>query len=246
MKVVGVIPCRWQSSRFPGKSLAEICGKPMVWHVWKQARKAEVIDQLVVATDDDRIYDVCNQFGIEAVFTKQCHKTGTDRVSEVAEKVAGDIFVNIQGDEPLINPAGIDIVASHQVRQTDITISNGYTLITADSDVDNHNVVKVITDRESRALAYSRSRIPFSKEAAAVYKRQLGLYAMSRDSVLDFGNLQPGYLEASEGVEMYRFLENGYRIKMIEVDDKGSIPVDLPEDIQRVERFVKEQGIKDV
>ncbi|VAX23712.1 3-deoxy-manno-octulosonate cytidylyltransferase [hydrothermal vent metagenome] len=244
MKTVGVIPCRWESSRFPGKPLAEICGKPMLWHVWKQASKSSVIEQLVVATDDERIYDVCNEHRFDVVYTSKSHQTGTDRVSEVAEKVSGDIFVNIQGDEPLIDPEGIDAVASCLARQKEILITNGYTLITSKDDIDNPNVVKVITDRDNCALAYSRSRIPYQKEARSVYKRQLGLYAMTREAMLSFGKLERRYIEATEGVEMYRFLENGYRIKMVEVDDRNSIPVDLPEDVERVESFIKRMEAK--
>lgn len=245
MKIVGVIPCRWASSRFPGKPLAQIADKPMMWHVWKQAAKSTVLDKLVIATDDNRIYDACNELDLDAVYTRQSHKTGTDRVGEVAEKVSGDIFVNIQGDEPLIDPAGIDAVASSLVRQKDIAICNGYTPMTDDADVDNPNVVKVITDRKGYALAYSRSRIPYGKEANPIYKRQLGLYAMTREAVLRFGRLDSGYLENSEGVEMYRYLENGYRVLMVEINDSGSIPVDLPGDIQRVEQYMVEHGWTD-
>ncbi|MBT6230845.1 MAG: NTP transferase domain-containing protein, partial [Candidatus Scalindua sp.] len=148
MKVIGVIPCRYKSSRFPGKPIAKICGKPMVWHVWNQAKKTKYVDKLIVATDDNRIYDVCYQYGIESIMTADNHNTGTDRVAEVAERIEGDIFVNIQGDEPLIEPDGIDKVVSEIVSNDKVNIANAYSLIENMSDLVNGNVVKVITSKD--------------------------------------------------------------------------------------------------
>ena len=241
MKVIGVIPCRYKSSRFPGKSIAMICEKPMIWHVWNQARKTENIDRLIVATDDNRIYDVCYQYGIESVMTSDNHKTGTDRVAEVAGRIEGDIFVNIQGDEPLIDPSGIDRVISEIVNNDKEDIVNAYSVINDLGDLVNGNVVKVITSIDGSALAYSRSPIPYPKEFNPVYKRQIGLYAIKRDVILKFSSLSRGYLELSEGVEMFRYLENGYKIKMVEISDNGSIPVDVADDILRVESMLKKR-----
>ena len=241
MNVVGVIPCRYKSSRFPGKPIAMIFGKPMVWHVWNQAHKAECVDRLVVATDDDRIYDVCYQSGIETIMTSEHHKTGTDRVAEVAEKIQGDVFVNIQGDEPLIDPKGIDRVVL-EIMNDGHSIVNAYSVIENMSDIVNANVVKVITSANGYALAYSRSAIPHPKESDCLYKRQIGLYAIKRDEILSFPSLERGYLELSEGVEMFRFLENECKIKMVEVSDSGSIAVDVPDDIQRVEALMKKNS----
>lgn len=243
MKVIGVIPCRYKSSRFPGKSIAMICGKPMVWHVWSQVKKTKYIDKLIVATDDNRIYDVCYQYGIESIMTSEDCKTGTDRVAEVAERIEGDVFVNIQGDEPLIDPEGIDSVISEVVNSKE-DIVNAFSLIENMSDLVNGNVVKVITSRDGYALAYSRSPIPYPKESNPVYKRQIGLYAIKKDVILRFSSLSRGYLELSEGVEMFRYLENGYKIKMVEVSDSGSIPVDIPDNIPRVESLMKGMNVK--
>lgn len=240
MKVTGVIPCRYSSSRFPGKSIAIINGKPMVWHVWNQSQKTKHIDKLIVATDDNRIYDVCYQYGMDAIMTSTDHKTGTDRVAEVAKRVEGDIFVNIQGDEPLIEPESIDRVVTEALAGNEENIINAFSFITNMNDVVNINVVKVITSIYGFALAYSRFPIPYPKESNTVYKRQIGLYAIKRDTILKFPSLSIGYLEQSEGVEMFRFLENGFRIKMVEVLDSGSIPVDNPSDISRVEEILKQ------
>ena len=241
MKVIGVIPCRYKSSRFPGKPIAKICGKPMVWHVWNQAKKTKYVDKLIVATDDNRIYDVCYQYGIESIMTADNHNTGTDRVAEVAERIEGDIFVNIQGDEPLIEPDGIDKVVSEIVSNDKVNIANAYSLIENMSDLVNGNVGKGITSKDGYAIAYSRSSIPYPKESNPVYKRQIGLYAIRRESIIKFRSLGRGYLELSEGIEMFRFLENGYKVKMVEVSDGSSIPVDIFDDILRVESLIKER-----
>ena len=242
MKVIGVIPCRYKSSRFPGKPVAMICGKPMLWHVWNQAKKTKYVDKLIVATDDNRIYDVCYQHGIESIMTSENHKTGTDRVAEVAERIDGDVFVNIQGDEPMIDPNGIDVVVAEIINNGGESIANAFALIEDKSDLINGNVVKVITSNTNYAIAYSRSPIPYPKESNPIYKRQIGLYAIKRESILEFPSLNRGYLELSEGIEMLRYLENGYKIKMVEVSDNNSIPVDVPDDIMRVESLMKNRG----
>ena len=239
MKVIGVIPCRYKSSRFQGKPIAMICGKPMLWHVWNQAKKTKYVDKLIVATDDNRIYDVCYQYGIEPIMTSEDHKTGTDRVAEVAERIDGDVFVNIQGDEPMIDPSGIDVVVAKIINNDEESIANAFALIENKSDLINGNVVKVITSNTNYAIAYSRSPIPYPKESNPTYKRQIGLYAIKRESILEFPLLNRGYLELSESIEMLRYLENGYKIKMVEVSDNNSIPVDVPDDVMRVESLMK-------
>jgi 3-deoxy-manno-octulosonate cytidylyltransferase (CMP-KDO synthetase) len=219
-----------------------ICGKPMLWHVWNQAKKTKYVDKLIVATDDNRIYDVCYQYGIEPIMTSEDHKTGTDRVAEVAERIDGDVFVNIQGDEPMIDPSGIDVVVAKIINNDEESIANAFALIENKSDLINGNVVKVITSNTNYAIAYSRSPIPYPKESNPTYKRQIGLYAIKRESILEFPLLNRGYLELSESIEMLRYLENGYKIKMVEVSDNNSIPVDVPDDIMRVESLMKNRG----
>lgn len=238
MKVIGVIPCRYQSSRFPGKPLALICGKPMVYHVWNRARKAALLEELLVATDDRRIQEVCSTYDIKTVMTSDKHMTGTDRVGEVAQKTVGEVFVNIQGDEPLIDPAGIDAVVK-ALLETGVEVTNGYAVIRNRRELNSENVVKVITTPDGMALAFSRSVIPHSKDPAQVYKKQLGLYAFRREAILRFSSLPRRELEIAESIDMYRFLENGCGIRMVAVPESPSIPVDEPEDIPRVEQMMK-------
>ena len=173
--------------------------------------------------------------------TSENHKTGTDRVAEVAGRIDGDVFVNIQGDEPLIDPNGIDRIISEIIKSGNEDIVNAFSAITDMGDIVNGNVVKVITSIDDYALAYSRSPIPYPKESNPKYKRQIGLYAIKRDVILKFSSLSRGYLELSEGVEMFRYLENGYKIKMVEISDNGSIPVDVADDILRVESALKKR-----
>jgi 3-deoxy-manno-octulosonate cytidylyltransferase (CMP-KDO synthetase) len=242
MKVIGVIPCRFNSSRFPGKSIANILGEPMLVHVWRRASKAQSLNQVVVATDDDRIAQVARNYGIEVVMTSDQHSTGTDRVSEVASEVEGDLFVNIQGDEPMIDPDAIDSVVSEAISRQDTQIFNGYTVLNDKSRIEDRNIVKVLCDFENFALAFSRLPIPFAKEETVEYKRQLGLYAIRKSVLREFVTLDRGPLERSEGVEMYRFLENGFRIKMIGVKQSESLAVDIPDDIEKVERALSEKS----
>ena len=242
MKTIGIIPCRYQSSRFPGKTLALINGKPMMWHVYQRALESGVLDEVYIATDDKRIVEVANEYSLNTIMTSTEHKTGTDRVAEVAERIDGDVFVNIQGDEPMIDPSGIDVVVAEIINNDEESIANAFALIENKSDLINGNVVKVITSNTNYAIAYSRSPIPYPKESNPIYKRQIGLYAIKRESILEFPSLNRGYLELSEGIEMLRYLENGYKIKMVEVSDNNSIPVDVPDDIMRVESLMKNRG----
>ncbi|MBW8000482.1 MAG: 3-deoxy-manno-octulosonate cytidylyltransferase [Planctomycetes bacterium] len=243
MKIVGIIPARYKSSRFPGKPLAKILGKPMIYHVYEAAQKCSLLDEVIVATDDDSIYDACTELSINSILTSEDHRTGTDRVSEVAQRTSGDIYVNVQGDEPLIDPKGIDKVISEIANSPEEAVVNAFSMIDNMSDLLNKNVVKVITSRDDYALAYSRSAIPYPQDPNSIYKRQIGLYAIRRDAILKFSSLPRGYIELAENVEMFRYLENGYKIKMVEVSDDGSIPVDVPDDIQRVESLMKKRGV---
>ena len=240
MKVVGVIPCRYASSRFPGKPLALINNKPMMWHVYQRCLESGVLDEIYIATDDDRIELEAKKLGLDVVMTYGNHSTGTDRVSEVAGIVKSDFYVNIQGDEPMIDPDAIKLVTNSIVNCSDplVQASNAYTILTNPSDVIDTNVVKVITDVASNALAYSRQPIPFPKSGRASYLRQLGLYAFKKSGLQIFAEQSPQFLENAEGVEMYRLLENGFRIKMIETND-DSISVDTADDLIRVQSIMK-------
>ncbi|MBR1506438.1 MAG: 3-deoxy-manno-octulosonate cytidylyltransferase [Eubacterium sp.] len=235
MKIVGIIPARYQSSRFPGKPLALINGKPMIWWVYKQASRVTEFDELMVATDSDKIYDACREYDINVVMTKDTHPTGTDRLGEIAEKSDADFFVNIQGDEPLIEPEVIKSIVDYKIENPDVDVINTMTVLKENQDVNDISIVKVAAAKNKDMLYLSRSPIPRSKKGEEVrYMRHLGLYGLSREALLFYSHTERGFLESIEDVEMLRFLENGYRIKILEVETK-SLGVDNPEDIAKVE-----------
>lgn len=237
MKIIGIIPCRYQSSRFPGKPLALINDKPMMWHVYQRAIEANILDEIYIATDDERIEQECKEYKLKVIMTKDNHSTGTDRVAEAAKKISADYYVNIQGDEPFIEPNAIKLVAEAIIDCDDplIQATNAYTPISNASDIVDSNSVKVIIDTHQHALAYSRQPIPYPKSGTANYNKQLGLYAFKQSGLQIFCENTPAYLEQTEGVEMYRLLEHGYRIKMIATKD-ASISVDTPNDLKRVQK----------
>jgi len=237
MKIIGVIPCRYQSSRFPGKSLALINGKPMMWHVYQRALESNVLDEVYIATDDERIVKVANEHNLKTVMTSDKHETGTDRVAEVASQIQADFYINIQGDEPFIEPEAIKLVAQAIIDCDNplVQAANAYTFMQDISDVVDTNTVKVVMDVNQRALAYSRQPIPYPKANTAKYSKQLGLYAFKQSGLQVFSENLPASLEKVEGVEMYRLLEHGYSIQMVKTNDV-SISVDTPSDLKRVQK----------
>jgi 3-deoxy-manno-octulosonate cytidylyltransferase (CMP-KDO synthetase) len=235
MKIIGIIPARYNSTRFPGKPLADICGKPMIWHVYQRALKAKLLDEVYIATDDKRIQDTCNQMGLNVIFTLDSHSTGTDRVAECATIVYADYYVNIQGDEPMIDPKSIDIVVQAAIleKNENVMAINAFSLLQDNVDINDTDVVKVVMSRSNLALSYSRLPIPYVQNKLFCYYKQLGLYAFRRNGLKIFSDNTPHSLENSEGVEMLRFLENNYDVRMIEVHD-DSVSVDTKEDLCRV------------
>jgi 3-deoxy-manno-octulosonate cytidylyltransferase (CMP-KDO synthetase) len=240
LKVVGIIPCRYGAVRFPGKSLADIHGKPMMWHVYQQARKAKSLDEVFVATDDERISAACKDHGLPSIMTRRDHLTGTDRLVECIKTVDADIYVNVQGDEPMIAPEAIDIVAKAILKIDDprVLASNGYKPIHDPAEVVNTNAVKVTITTGGLALSYSRLPIPYPKDGAAVYNRQLGLYAFRKNGLEKFAAHKPGPIELAEGVEMLRFLEHGYEVAMVRTPDDSAISVDTLSDLEQVRRLI--------
>lgn len=246
MRITAIIPARFASTRFPGKPLAEIAGKAMIERVYERVCLCKTIDRVIVATDDQRIYEAVSGFGGEACMTRDDHASGTDRLAEVAEGLDADLVVNVQGDEPLIDPAMID--AAVKPLKDDPSIVMG-TLKSAISDWEEFrdpNVVKVVTDSGGFALYFSRSPIPFPREewnkGSAVPSelgafKHIGLYVYRRDFLLRFAAMPQSRLEETEKLEQLRALENGYRIRVVETD-KICIGVDAPEDVARVERLL--------
>lgn len=243
MSIVGIIPARYASSRFPGKPLADLGGRPMIRHVYERACRATLLEEVLVATDDERIFEAVRQFGGEAIMTSPEHKTGTDRLAEVAQRLsAADIVVNIQGDEPLIAPAVIDAVVRPLKEDPSLPMSSAMAPMPDFVRAWDSNVVKVVTDLQGYALYFSRSPIPNPREGIngpGPWKRHYGLYAYRREFLLAFTSFSVGPLEELEQLEQLRALEHGFKIKMVEMEDDHSIGVDTPEDLERVRALLE-------
>jgi 3-deoxy-manno-octulosonate cytidylyltransferase (CMP-KDO synthetase) len=244
-EVLAVIPARYSSSRFPGKPLAPIAGRPMIQHVVERVRQAQNVSRVVVATDDERIQKAAAEFGGEALLTRSDHRSGTDRVAELAAHVDAEIYVNVQGDEPLVDPGTIDGLISAMIEDDSVRIATSCSAITIPGDIMDPNIVKVVRDFDGNALYFSRSPIPWVRDrgeaVAAQHWKHLGLYAYRRDALLDFPTLPPGELERLEQLEQLRWLENGYRIRVVETE-YDAISVDVPGDVERVEKILRESS----
>ncbi len=233
MHFIGVIPARYQSTRLPGKALIEIAGKPLIQWVYDRARRASRLDDLVVATDDQRILKTVEEFGGKAVMTRGDHASGTDRVAELAESLEADVFVNIQGDEPLISCQTIDDVCNPFERDGDAQVTTARIKITDPNQIKSPNVVKVVVDSQGHALYFSRSPIPCAQRRAATLYKHVGIYAYRRQFLQSLSQLEPSELEEIEGLEQLRFLANGVSIRVVEVAE-DSPHVDTQEDLLRV------------
>lgn len=248
LKIIGVIPARYDSTRFPGKALADILGKPMIQHVYERVKSAALLNDLIVATDDKRIMEAVKKFNGKAVLTGK-HDSGTDRIAEAVKKLDVDIIANIQGDEPLIEPAMVEQVVSPFLSDSSIAMSTLVSEITDASDLCNQNIVKVVTDNKDFAVYFSRSPIPFPRDnmensntckPVASFLKHIGIYAYTKEFLLKFTSLPQGQLEKTEKLEQLRAIENGYRIKVIKTKF-DSIPVDIPEDINKVKDFLRKK-----
>ncbi|KPK37057.1 MAG: 3-deoxy-manno-octulosonate cytidylyltransferase [Phycisphaerae bacterium SG8_4] len=241
-RIIGVIPARYGSSRFEGKVLADIAGKPMIQWVYERAEKSKTLDELFVAVDDPRVQSRVEGFGGKAVLTGAHHKSGTDRIAEVVEKMPADIIVNIQGDQPLIDPNMIDEAVQPMIDNDKIQMSTLKREIEED-EFDDPGVVKVVVDDQDFALYFSRSLIPHPRydEDLRVYEH-VGLYVYRKDFLLKISKMPQGYLEKIESLEQLRVLERGYKILVVEtkVDRAAGVSVDTPEDIKKVERLIAE------
>lgn len=240
-RIVAVIPARFESSRFPGKALADLAGRPMVEHVYRRAASAPGVDAVVVATDDERVVAAVIGFGGVCRMTSPSHRTGTDRIAEVAVDLTCDIIVNVQGDEPLIEPAMIEEVIAPLEADPALSMSTLCRRIADPEDYTSPHVVKVVTNRDGDALYFSRAPIPFTRLAAApastvghAYKH-IGIYGYRRPFVGTFAQLPHTPLETLESLEQLRALEHGVRIRVVETQH-DSIGVDTPEDLERVRR----------
>jgi len=243
-KVVVVIPARFGSTRLPGKPLVTLAGKPMIQHVYERAKRAQTVHEVLVATDDQRILEAVQAFGGAARMTRADHRTGTERIAEVAVHVPGDIFINVQGDEPLIDPLAIDAAVGALLEDPPAQISTVATSIRHAGDIMDPNVVKVVLDFDENALYFSRAPIPWMRDPHqnmnVKYWKHLGLYVFQRDALLEYPTLPQGELEKIEQLEQLRWLENGWRIRVAEVPH-DAVSIDVPEDIPRVEKLMREE-----
>jgi 3-deoxy-manno-octulosonate cytidylyltransferase (CMP-KDO synthetase) len=242
VKVIGIIPARYASTRFPGKPLALVAGKPLIQRVVEQCQKAKSLSEIIVATDDTRIWEVAQKF-CRAEMTRPEHPSGSDRIAEVAERISCDAIVNIQGDEPLIEPAVIDSVAN---ALANCEMSTAATRIKNPAELDNTNVVKVVVNTAGRALYFSRRTIPYLREAANgsseqlaafAFLKHLGIYGYRRETLLRLVKFPVSPLENAEKLEQLRALENGIEIAVVKVN-YDSVGVDAPEDVAKVEKII--------
>ncbi len=247
-RILGVIPARFASTRFPGKALASLDGRPMIEHVWERASKSSYLTDLVIATDDERIASVARRFGARVRMTSPHHPTGTDRLAEVASAIEASLYVNIQGDEPLINPEAIDAAILPLTDEPELAMGTLRKRIDFADEVQNPNVVKVVTNLAGDAIYFSRSAIPFERdgrEGLPVYYKHIGLYVYRRDLLLKYPDLKVGPLEEAERLEQLRALENGFRIRVVDTEYE-SLGVDTPQDLERVNTIyslVKSGGV---
>jgi len=242
--VVAVIPARYASTRLPGKPLVPLAGKPMVQHVYERTKLASTVNRVIVATDDRRIIDAVRAFGGEARMTRADHRTGTERIAEVAAHETGDVFVNVQGDEPLIDPAAIDTAVQALLEGEPAQIATVATPIRVTADIMDPNIVKTVLDFDENALYFSRAPIPWVRDTQhkvhVKYWKHLGLYVFQRDALLEYPTLPQGELERIEQLEQLRWLENGWKIRVAEVEH-DAVSVDVAEDVVRVEKLIEDE-----
>ena len=245
-EILAIIPARFASHRFPGKVIAELAGKPLVVHTYERTIESKCVSKAVIATDDARVVEALAPYDIEVILTSPNHPSGTDRIAEVARTSTADIIVNVQGDEPMLDPNTIDAAVNALLDDPTLAMATAKHAIADIADIQNPNVVKVVTDTQDRALYFSRSPIPHIRdlsdqsEAHPVYWQHIGLYVFRRSFLLEYADMAPTALEGLEKLEQLRALENGHDIAVVETKFK-SIGVDTPEDLERVRQLLEDQ-----
>lgn len=235
-RVIGIIPARYNSSRLPGKPLIMINGKTMIQHVWERSSKSKLIKKLIVATDDKRIFNAVKEFGGKAVMTSKKHCSGTDRIGEAAKKLRCKIIVNIQGDEPFIDPRNIDKAIKPLLHDKKLNVSTLCYEITNPDEIGNPNIVKTVFDANYDALYFSRYPLPYNRDGSMKirYYKHIGLYVYRRDYLLKLIRMKCSPLEEAEKLEQLRILENGDKIRLV-MTNIDSHSVDTEEDLQRLQ-----------
>lgn len=237
-KIIGVIPARYNSSRFAGKPLADICGKPMIWWVYQQCVKVRELSSVYVATDDERISEVCKDLDLNYIITSPNHLTGTDRVGEVASKIKADLYVNIQGDEPLIEPYNILEAIKPFYYDKELQVSNLMTTIDDPIEIVNSTIPKVITNVDNIGIYLTRSTSPYPKGSINFkYYKQVCVYCFTPNALSFFCKSPRGKIESIEDIEILRFIEAGFRVKFIDVKS-STIAVDTPNDLEKVREIM--------
>ena len=246
MEALGIIPARYGSTRFEGKVLADLNGKPLIQHVYERAKRSAILDDLIVATDDQRVIEAVENFGGKAILTSKEYTSGTDRLREVASLIEAKIIINIQGDEPLINSSMIDSLAHCLLDDPSIPMATLIKRIDDQKELNDPNVVKVVVDKFGYALYFSRNAMPYLREPSSkkprdlIFYKHVGLYGYTRDFLFTFNQMSPSPLEKAEKLEQLRALENGYRIKTIETRF-DTIGVDTPEDLEKVKEKLRKK-----
>ena len=244
-KVLAVIPARYASTRFPGKIIASVAGKPLVYHTYRRACEARLVTEALIATDDEHVVEALRPYDVRVVMTRADHPSGTDRIAEVAENSDAEIIVNVQGDEPLIDPNTIDETIQPLFDEPDVCMSTARNLITEPGQIENPNVVKVVCDARGHALYFSRCPIPYIRDVAdratapPCYWQHVGIYVYRRDFLLRYAKMPQTPLEKLEKLEQLRVLENGFKIAVVDTE-YDSVGVDTPEDLERVRLLVAE------
>ena len=245
MEAIGVIPARYDSSRFEGKVLADILGKPMLQHVWERAKQAMSLDEVIIACDDERVREAALGFGAKVIMTSRDHTSGTDRIVEVVNPIDVKVVVNIQADEPLIHPLMIDSLADILLKDNSLTMATLMKRIEEPRDINDPHVVKVVVDKNNFALYFSRSPIPYrsldSEIKKPVYFKHIGIYGYTKDFLFTYKNLPASNLEKIEKLEQLRVLEEGFKIKVIETKF-DTVGVDTPQDLEKVKEILRQEN----
>ena len=239
MNIVAVIPARYKSSRFPGKPLADICGKPMIWWVYHQAKKAKGVSEVYVATDDEKIFDVCKSEGINVVMTSESCPTHLERLYEFSTKVEADFYININGDEPLIESKCIEDMIPQGVDPDDDYMANGMMILKDPIDAIDSSKIKIAVDMLGYCMYMARSPIPFPKGRGDYQlKKFVGVQCFSKKALKFVNDTKRGFLESIEDIDEFRFLENGYKVKMV-LTEANTLSVDTKKDLEKVRGIIQ-------